>query len=313
MRTATPRRSADNSPWTDLLVVLGLTLLSAALCVLLDVHEWLFGLTRSWEWLQLDELPVVLLTLSAGLMWLAWRRYRVARAAETRLEAVLAENRELAQQHLRVQEDERRRLARELHDETGQYLNAIKLDAVALMSDGGAAQPAASARQIIQSVDHVYGVVSDMIRRLRPAGLDELGLAAALESCMDHWRRRLPDTHFELELGGDLDDLGETLNLTVYRLIQEGLTNCFKHSHASQIQVHVERHHAHEPGDCVTLRLKDDGGGADPQALRGGFGIGGMRERVQLLDGQFRIETAPGQGFCLHVTLPGPGQKDGEV
>jgi signal transduction histidine kinase len=143
-----------------------------------------------------------------------------------------------------------------------------------------------------------------MIRRLRPAGLDELGLGAALEACVDHWRRRLPGTRFELTLRGELEDLGERLNLALYRLIQEGLTNCSKHARASHIQIVVERGPAPGGGEQVQLRLIDNGVGADARALRGGFGVGGMRERAQLLGGEFAIQTAPGEGYRLLASLP---------
>jgi two-component system sensor histidine kinase UhpB len=81
-----------------------------------------------------------------------------------------------------------------------------------------------------------------MIRRLRPVGLDELGLAAAIENCVDHWRQRLPDTRFSLTIRGDLHALHESLTLTLYRLIQEGLTNIYKHAAARQVDIVVERH-----------------------------------------------------------------------
>ncbi len=139
--------------------------------------------------------------LALCFVWISWRRYRQAlaqlearRAAEQRLAAALAENRELAHQHLHVQESERKHLARELHDELGQYLNAIKLDAVAIRESAGPGDSPASlaAARTIKAVDHVHAVVNNIIRRLRPAGLDELGLVAALENCVDHWRQRLP-------------------------------------------------------------------------------------------------------------------------
>ena len=289
-----------------------LTLLVASLAVTFDLHEALFRYTRHLEWLQVDELPIVLLTLSASLIWVAWRRYRQARrevfarrAAEARLSAVLAENRGLAQQHLQLLEAERRRLARELHDELGQYLNAIKLDAVALLAPQ---VPAALARetgqQIMQSVDHVHVAVSDMIRRLRPVGLDELGLGAAIEACVDQWRRRLPTTRFSLTLEGDLGGLGETLNLTVYRLIQEGLTNAYKHAGASHVQVSVERNAVGTAHEHLRIAVTDDGRGIALDSPHGGFGIGGMRERVELLGGAFHIASRPGEGFTVMAELP---------
>src|SRR5262245_180407 len=153
----------------DLLIVIAITLVSVTLAAYFELSEIVFSLTRRWEPLQLDEWPVALLVFAVCMGWLSWRRYREAfvelrarREAEARLAAALAENRQLAHQHLRIQETERKHLARELHDELGQYLNAIKLDALSLAE--GAADSATvvrSAERITQAADHVYGVVSD--------------------------------------------------------------------------------------------------------------------------------------------------------
>ncbi len=99
---------------------------------------------------------------------------------------------------------------------------------------------------MLATVDHIHGVVSDMIRRLRPAGLDELGLAAAVESCVEQWQQRLPAHNSRSTPSGDLDNLSEHLNLTIYRLVQEGLTNSFKHSEASRIDRRTESYTGHE-------------------------------------------------------------------
>jgi len=303
---------AGPSLWIDVAVVGAVTLAAAALAVVFDLHEWISGSTRRLEWLQVDELPVVLLVLAASLIGVAVRRYRQARrellarrAAEARLSAALAANRQLAQEHLRVQEAERQRLARELHDELGQYLNAIKLDAVALRAPALTPERTVEAgRQIIQSVDHVHRAVGDMIRRLRPVGLDDLGLAAALEACVDGWRGRLPDVSFELALGGELDNLGEAHNLAVYRLVQEGLTNAIRHSGARNVQVSVQRVEGPAGDACVTLRIVDAGRGASADSLQWGFGLRGMQERAELLGGSLSVDTTPGAGFVVSASLP---------
>ncbi|HEU4627552.1 MAG TPA: ATP-binding protein [Steroidobacteraceae bacterium] len=283
----------------DIAIVAAITLICALLAGYFELNERLFAMTRRWEALQLDEWPVVLLVLAVCLGWLSWRRYRqtqielrARQVVEARLERALAENRELAHQHLRIQEAERKHLARELHDELGQYLNAIKLDAVAL------GEPEASAR-IVRAVDHVHAVVNDMIRRLRPAGLDELGLLAALENCVDHWRQRLPDARFTLSATGSFDGLSELLNLTLYRLTQEGLTNVYKHAAATRIDVDLRR----EDGR-ITLTVQDDGRGVDLQTRPPGFGLNGMRERVTLLGGELELDSAPGRGFSFVARLP---------
>jgi signal transduction histidine kinase len=290
--------------------VIAATLLSIVSTSYFELDEWLYSHTRRWELFQIDELPVTFIVLVLGLMWYSRRRHRqtrrelaARRQAEQNLERALAANRELAEQHIRMQESERKHLARELHDELGQYLNAIKLDAVAIR-DGGAGAPPASraAGAIIQSVDHVHGAVSDMIRRLRPVGLDELGLAAAVESCVDQWRARLPGTRFVLAFGGQIDSLGEHLNLTLYRLIQEGLTNCSRHADARHLEISLRRGIA-AGGDEVTLRVQDDGRGAD-LAHTSGFGLSGMRERVEMLGGRFVVASEPGAGLRFEAHLP---------
>lgn len=301
------------SPWRDIALVAGITFVSAWLAAHFELNEMLFSLTRQWEHFQLDEWPVGLFVLAVCLGWLSWRRYqqtlvqlRARQIAEARLSAVLTENRGLAHQHLRIQEAERKHLARELHDELGQYLNAIKLDAVSIAdsaSSVGAAAgaPARAAERIVQAVDHVHGVVSEMIRRLRPAGLDELGLTAALESCVDQWRHRLPEARFSLAASGTLDDLSELLNLTLYRLTQEGLTNSHKHASAKHIEVSLRRE---APDGDVVLTVADDGRGMDAARGRRGFGLSGMRERVELMGGRFTIDSAPGRGFTFEARLP---------
>ena len=293
------------APWRDLAIVLAVTVACAVLAAHFELNEIVFSVTRQWEHFQLDEWPVALLVLATGLGWLSWRRYqqtlvqlKARQVAEERLEGALAENRELAHQHLRIQEAERKHLARELHDELGQYLNAIKLDAVS-MGEGEA-----SAR-IVQAVNHVHAVVNDMIRRLRPAGLDELGLVDALENCVDHWRQRLPNARFTLNTSGAFDGLSELLNVTLYRLTQEGLTNSYKHATAAHIDVTLRREPAAVgSGEDIVLTVRDDGSGADLNQRKPGFGLNGMRERVELLGGRFDLRSQPRAGFTIEARLP---------
>ncbi|HUO67826.1 MAG TPA: sensor histidine kinase [Gammaproteobacteria bacterium] len=306
-----PQRSLSRGMIRDVAVVIGLTLLSIFATSYLELDEWLYARTRKWELFQIDELPVTFIVLTLGLMWFSGRRHKQTRLelaarqqAEARLASALAVNRELTQRHIRAEEDERKHLARELHDELGQYLNAIKLDAVAIRD--GAPDAAATSRAvnaIIQSVDHVHAAVSGMIRRLRPVGLDELGLAAAVESLVDQWRARLPGVQFSLAFGGGLDGLGEQLNLALYRLIQEGLTNCSRHAGAGHLEISLRRGRS-TAGDEVMLSVQDDGRGADLTARTSGFGLSGMRERVEMLGGTFLVASEPGAGLRFEAHLP---------
>jgi signal transduction histidine kinase len=302
------------SPWRDIAVVIGVTVLSILLSVHFNLNEALYALTRGEERFQLDELPIGMLVLLIGLMWLSWRRYVHARRevsarqiTEARLGTVLADNRRLAQENLRIQEVERKHLARELHDELGQYVNAIKLDAVSIRKTGGR-EPELStnaALSIIRAVDHIHRAVSDMIGRLRPVGLDELGLVAAIEHCVDHWRQRLPDTRFGLTVLGNFEDLSESLNLTLYRLIQEGLTNIYKHANARRAEITLERIKPVERDkDELRLTVVDDGCGMESRTRTSRFGLSGMRERVEMAGGRFALESAPGRGLRFEAHLP---------
>jgi signal transduction histidine kinase len=165
-----------------------------------------------------------------------------------------------------------------------------------------------ASQSIIRAVDHVHVAVSGMIGRLRPVGLDELGLVAAIEHCVDEWRQRLPGTRFTLSTGGTFDDLSESLTLTVYRLIQEGLTNISKHAHATEARVALERM-SETQGSANELRLSvaDDGRGMDLSSRRSRFGLSGMRERVEMSGGTFELASAPGRGLRFSVRLPAGG------
>jgi two-component system sensor histidine kinase UhpB len=305
---APPERSALRR---DMITVLLATLFAAALAVYFELSEAIVAWTRPWEHVQLDEVPVVLLVLSASLAWFARRRYGESqqelarrRAAEARLANLLRDNRRLGQQLMQVQEAERKTLARELHDELGQYLNAIKIEAITIQH-GEPASPDSlrrAAAQIVCHTDHVYGVVRDLIRRLRPVALDTLGLKAALEHHLNDWRERLPGLQINASLDGDLDAVGEPLALAVFRLVQEAITNVSRHAQARRVDVRVSRDHS-DHGD-VLVSIADDGLGSDAARMASGLGLVGMRERLEMLGGQLDIMAEPGRGFSIRARLP---------
>ncbi|MFM0726978.1 histidine kinase [Paraburkholderia strydomiana] len=323
--------------WRDLAWVLAVTALAGVLGAAFDLSERAYRFTRGMERFQLDELPATLCVLSIGLAWFAWRRYRDARrelsrrrALEEQAERLLADNRRLANQALQAQELERRHLARELHDELGQYLNAIALDAARIrdLSSGEdivqsrTQVPAATrapdpeihrvALGLIQSASHVYRQIGDMIRRLRPIGLDEFGLPSALEHCVDGWRERLPDASFSLTIEGDYSGLSDALTITLYRLVQEGLTNVSKFARSSRVEVFMVRAPRETHGtdgtdpltDEIVVTMADDGPGTDLTKPRAGLGLIGMRERVEALGGEFHVASEPQGGFLFCARVP---------
>ena len=163
--------------WRDVALIGLCTLLFAMASVHFDFGETLSAWTQPREKYQLDELPGVLLVIACGMAWFAWRRTRDARmelarrrAAEGELVAALSEIQRLERANSKIQEEERKHLARELHDELGQYLNAIKLDAIVLRDHPSSANAEVqrSSMSIIDIVDRLQATVGDMVRRLRP-------------------------------------------------------------------------------------------------------------------------------------------------
>jgi two-component system sensor histidine kinase UhpB len=306
-------RSGTNAR-RDLVWIVAATAGFAVLCASLELSETVLAWTRPHERFQLDEIPGILLFLAVALAWYASRRVREARAEvrlragiEAKLREALLQNRELAQTGVRIQEEERRVLARELHDELGQYLNAVKIDAVCLRDGDGVSlhQVHAGAVAIISMTDHLQVVVRDMVRRLRPAGLDELGLPAALENCIEGWRRRMPSVEFTMVVGDDIGKLDEVTNITLYRLVQEGLTNVAKHARATRVEIVMQQRGATRAGAPeVVLTVQDNGIGTRAAATDAGLGIVGMRERVEALAGRFDLTSVHGGGFGFTAWLP---------
>ena len=319
-----PRPSS--TAWRELVCVIGLTMLVAALSVRFEFSELLYRWSRYVERFELDELPATLMVLALGLAWFAWRRWRELqrelvrrRALEAQAARLLDDNRRLVGQANDAQERERRHLARELHDELGQYLNAISLDGARIrdLSAGRDPETHRLALGIVSSATHVYRQIGTMIRRLRPIGLDELGLATAIEHCVDGWRERLPHAAFSLAIEGDFGGLSDRLNIALYRLVQEGLTNVSKFARASRVEIYLVRapraamdgddgndRAAPEGADEIVLTMADDGPGVDLGAPRAGLGLVGMRERIEALGGEFRIASEPGNGFMFCARVP---------
>jgi signal transduction histidine kinase len=300
-------------PWGDVVVVIAFAILVAALCALFNVSELMRRWTASWEHIQLDELPAILLAVALGLAWFAWRRYREAhqelarrRAAEVRAGLALSHVRRLSQRHITVQEQERRTIARELHDELGQYLQVVKLDAVVLRDDAARNDEAVGARAsaIIDNCNHIHDVLTGLLQHLRPVGLDELGLSAALEHCVGSWRARLPGTVIDLTATDDYGDVGDSSALAIYRVVQEAMTNIAKHAHAKSVRVGLRRIRRTEAVEEICVEILDDGAGFETGGPTRGLGLIGMRERVESLGGSLEVTSTLGYGARLTARIP---------
>ncbi|MFW5451760.1 MAG: PAS domain S-box protein [Methylophagaceae bacterium] len=230
--------------------------------------------------------------------------HKQAEAAENQLR----ETRLLAQHMSEVQEAERRHLARELHDELGQCLTAIKTDAVLIRNRTEQTEPKAftSAQAIIDVASHIYDVVHNMITYLRPSPLDDLGLLATLQESISAWQGRQSDIVFKLHMSDGLDNLNEMMNMTVFRIVQESITNAVRHADASEIAISVINEHDVDGQDQLVLDIRDDGKGMiiDDFHSDVDFGLLGMRERAHSMGGTFQLESALGQGFAIHIVIP---------
>lgn len=201
-----------------------------------------------------------------------------------------------------VQEDERRRIARDMHDQFGEHLTALSLQIASLkdacMTSPDLAQHAWTLEAIAERLDRD---VEQLVWRLRPTALDDLGLRAALTNYVREWSER-HDVAAEVHTSGLLDDrLTSEVETALYRIAQEALNNVAKHARAKRVEVILER----RPG-CVLLIVEDDGVGFDaarPAAGRHGFGLVGMRERATLVGASLEIETTPGHGTTILVRM----------
>jgi signal transduction histidine kinase len=197
---------------------------------------------------------------------------------------------------------ERSRWARELHDETLQALGGLRVLLASTVGRGDAESRDQAMRQAIEDIELEIGNLRGIISDLRPSLLDDLGLLPAIEALLDRRRDAGLEISAEISLPDPSDphaSLSPDLETTVYRLVQESLTNVVKHAHATTVHVRIA---CEQPGQLV-VEVTDDGRGFDPDARTAGFGLAGMRERVYLADGELQI-TPGDAGTAVHCTLP---------
>ena len=209
-----------------------------------------------------------------------------------------AERRRAGSAALAAQEEERARVARDLHDEVNQSLTGLLLrleaarEAAPPELEGELAETKALANQAMREL-------LSLARQLRPTALDDLGLAAAVAGQVEQLGRGEVEAEFKAE--GDLSDLGDDAQLVVYRVAQEALSNAGRHSGADRVAVTLRR----RDDGGVALEVADDGRGFAFDESEGGLGIAGMRERALLIGGELMIESRPGRGTTVRLTVPG--------
>jgi glucose-6-phosphate-specific signal transduction histidine kinase len=224
-----------------------------------------------------------------------------------RLEQAREHRAVLTRRLLEIRNDERRSLARELHDEFGQNLTAILAFASAIEASSARDQDrtcvAQDARMISQAALGIMGCLRDTLDQLRHPPVEELGLECSLVSLVDSWRS--PDARrpvIQLELQGDFADVRGIVASTAYRVVQECLTNSLRHGAAREILLRIERRGGTE--NTLLICVEDDGGGDAVYVARSaGFGLTGMRERLAAVGGSLSIARAT-HGLNVAATIP---------
>jgi signal transduction histidine kinase len=257
--------------------------------------------------LQLGLLAMIAITLVGGATLALFTIFHILKL-EGEVQSRLAESvharaslQELSARLVRAQEEERRALSRELHDEVAQAFSAVLMEAENLLD----LTDAPEVRAHLDSIRGVAGKGMNEIRNmallLRPSMLDDCGLLPALEwQAREIGKRTGLRVQVASEMSGELPEEHKTC---VYRVVQEALNNCAQHAQASAVQVAVRYQGGRQQAGQILVTVQDDGSGFDPERVRG-LGLLGMEERVRHLGGTFQIESSPGRGTLLRVALP---------
>jgi two-component system sensor histidine kinase UhpB len=264
--------------------------------------------------------------LAAGLAELEHRHYRVRlerpqpaelavitdrfNALAEALEVTLTENQSLNRRLITAQDDERRRTALDLHDEVGPSLFGLKAHAASMakaaqaLPEDAAADMKERVRDLNAIIDHLQAINRGMLNRLRPMSLGQLPLADVLSELVSGRAREYPQIRFSFAAEGVERSYGEPIDLTLYRCVQESLTNAIRHAEATSVEVRIAALQGGSAAEAVVvLTVRDDGRGIDPLAPKG-LGSLGMRERVEGLGGDYTIDSERGRGTSLRVVIP---------
>lgn len=220
-----------------------------------------------------------------------------------------AEKRRLITHSNALIEEDRKRVAVEIHDHLGASLISVKLEAAALAAKAqacGDEDMSANARRIQRTIELIYASTRNIVKSLRPEVIDTLGLSMALEDMVLGLDNVHPECRFSFTASPDLPDLRGEFAMQAYRVVQEALTNIIKHAGATLASVNLS---LNEQGDQLCIDIKDNGKGFDTRtSTQTGLGLIGMRERVASVGGEICISSPHGQGTSIHVTLPITGR-----
>jgi two-component system sensor histidine kinase UhpB len=225
----------------------------------------------------------------------------------------MEEKRQLAETAVSLQDAERKEIARELHDEFGPYLFALRAHASSLMRTAATLEPNTDALRrhgdaILEQINALQQFNRRVLEKLRPVGLAELGLSEAIGALLRLWRESHPGVEIETTISPSLGETGETAALTIYRIIQEALTNVFRHARATHVEITVTPAPTRQTGsaamdtNAVAVSVRDNGAGL-PNDHKQGLGMIGMRERVLALGGTMTVASTP-HGVTVEALVP---------
>ncbi|WP_036299801.1 sensor histidine kinase [Methylotenera sp. L2L1] len=279
-----------------------------------NLAETLANWFAQYEEVQLDEVPFLLLLIALGMAWFSRRRMvelnkeiHLRVSAEEKIMQLLVQNKALTRHVLKIQEAERLHLARDLHDDIGQYLLAIRLDASALnlskKDQNLHASTTLYAKRILANAQHIQEMTRTLMRRLRPAPTSSQDCTAAISILIKEWHEQQPHIHLEINVEACSSLFTEQINITIYRFIQEALTNISKHANAQQVSVSLKSS-SNEHGQLICIEIIDDGVGFKAEETSYGMGIIGMRERIDAVNGTFIAKNNLSKGVTISAQIP---------
>jgi two-component system sensor histidine kinase UhpB len=294
-----------------------LALLALALLAMSAAIYWM--VRRGLQ--PISQVQAALANLQAGHLETRLPRFRLRDVDDISLrfnqcaaamQEAAVQRRDLTRRIIEAEEEERKRLARELHDELGQSLTAIKVDAAYIAREAANSAPKIvdSAHAIEKLSSNIMELIRSMLARLRPHGLETVGLRETLHDLVNGWQARVADRfHCSLHIRGNIDVLPPDLNITVYRLIQECLTNAVRHSRARMITLRLSIEQQRVLVDVTESEMSENAAAVGAS----GAGLLGMRERVEAHGGALTLDFNPAGGLSLHAWVPVASQNSEAV
>ena len=293
--------------YRDIILVIIVTLITFLIARYLNLTEQFYAWSRHWEEYQADELLFPLFSLAISLIWFVSSRYQQIKLEDVSRQVLLSENRRLVQNLTKTQEQEKVALARELHDVFAQHLTALRTNTeiVQTLINSDDQTITRALDNIVSNTQHLHRITRSLLKTLRPPLL-EFGIKVSVEELVTEWQHSHPVTLCELIFHGNEITLEDELILTIYRTIQEGLSNIARHAKANKVTIDLffPDHNISE-APLLNLVITDNGAGFSHHNTQEGLGLIGLRERANSLNGTFTIiSNDESSGSTLKLSLP---------